>query len=394
MTRDVVVLLYWGRRGGGSIFTLDLLDHLAATAPAVDLVVSVREDNADLWQFRRRDATVLTIASPLREAGPRPLRLLRQFFLHRAALRKLAPSVIVVTMNSPLSAPFLPFLKSLGARFIYVAHDAAPHPGDFMPRVQVMTQSLYLRAADHVVALSSAIAARMQQRRLTNLSCIPLQAVMPAVTPRRSGHGDHPVALLFAGRMVEYKGIDLLRQALLPLRSDARWRLTVAGEGPLSAQVRAAFEGWPQVHQELGWLDESRFETLFAAHDLLLCPYTEASQSGILARALAAGLPAAVTPCGALAEQIGADSPWAPAGLVAADTTPEAFREVIGTVLHSPTVLRALSNAASDVDRQKGDRRWAALVSRAVSTAGSHAAVRLGRDRLRPPPSRSTPPTR
>ncbi len=176
----------------------------------------------------------------------------------------------------------------------------------------------------------------------------------PSMPPSR------PLALLFLGRLLAYKGLPFLREVLEPMRGRSDWHLTIAGEGPLAGWVLNAFADWPQVTLELGWVDEARFDALIDAHHLLLCPYTEASQSGVAARSLARGLPTIATPEGALPEQIRRLDP----GLVADATTPEAFRRALTRILDDPNRIGRLSTKSLALTRSLRERAgWIDIVT-------------------------------
>jgi glycosyltransferase involved in cell wall biosynthesis len=161
---------------------------------------------------------------------------------------------------------------------------------------------------------------------------------------RREG----PLRLLFAGRMIAYKGLDILADALPRLAQRDDWRLTIAGAGPaLDAAMARRFE-LPQVERVSGdWLSEADLENLIAACDILLAPYRSATQSGVVAQALAHGKPCVVTPVGGLAEQIGGDI----GGWVAEGADAPAFAAALARALGSAEDLRAKAAGALAITR-------------------------------------------
>lgn len=362
-----VALLYWGTKGSGSGVTLLLASHLMARDPDLGVLVSVRRDNPDLPGFRASGAEVIAVnLGRIRSVALAPVRSLRAYLTHFGDFRRLRPDPVVVTMNSPLCVPFVLALRAIGTHVVFMANDAEPHPGDYHRTVQRLANWLLMRCAGTVVALSSGVEKRLRDERRCpgrRLLTIPLETVYPARTsPHPAMPAEPPVALLFLGRLLAYKGLPLLRDALAPLRNRTDWRLTVAGEGPLSGWVSDAFGDWPQVTLELGWLSDERVDALIDSHHLMVCPYQEASQSGVVALSLARGLPVAVTPEGALPEQV---EPLDPR-LVASASTPEAFRAVVEDLLDEPMRLDRLSKGARDlVARRNQERGWLDLLAEA-----------------------------
>jgi glycosyltransferase involved in cell wall biosynthesis len=105
--------------------------------------------------------------------------------------------------------------------------------------------------------------------------------------------------------MMAYKGVDILAGAL-PRLAHRDWRLTIAGAGPALDEAAAQRFTGPQIERvSRDWLTEAELDALIAACDIVLAPYRSATQSGLLAQALAHGKPCIVTPLGGLMEQIG-----------------------------------------------------------------------------------------
>ena len=97
------------------------------------------------------------------------------------------------------------------------------------------------------------------------------------------------------------------------------------------------------------------------AADIVVAPYLEASQSGVVAEALAHGKPCLVTPVGALAEQIG----FGEAGWIADAPDPRAFASKLEQVLESEHQREQLG--AEHIARTKWDAdcwRWLETVTR------------------------------
>ena len=367
-SRPRVILHYWGRRGGGSQFTLFLAQHLRNAGGKTDVVLSLAQQNDDIASFRAGGFPIVAMDRPgLPTLWRKGWSLPQQLRRHADTLAALKPDTVIITMNSPFAWPFIRMLQRRGLKVAYVAHDAEPHPGDYAATWQRTTQDILIRRADQVVTLSTSVAVRLHERipaARDKISVIPLETVYPANDAPVPGRpqAEAPIRLLFFGRLIPYKGLRLLAEALEPLRSHPNWQLTIAGSGPLEPEVRKLFGEWGQVTLELGWISNDRISELFLNHHLLVCPYVEASQSGVVAQALTWAMPSLVMPTGALPEQVG----FGAAGLVAGTPDADGLRRSLRTLIEEPCRLPELSRgAAALLAERHRNRGWVQLIEAA-----------------------------
>jgi glycosyltransferase involved in cell wall biosynthesis len=176
--------------------------------------------------------------------------------------------------------------------FGQVIHDAWPHKGDFWPtRPEIV---LRVKKADYVVFLSDHVASALAPyAREWRIAPHPSLALYPEV--RSVGRSKRKV--LFIGRLLPYKGLDLLLEAWSALDLPG-CELLIAGSGRLPKVTIPA-----DVRVINRWLSDYDFELLVSESDLVVLPYREASQSGVIPLALALGKPIVATPVGGLSSQ-------------------------------------------------------------------------------------------
>jgi glycosyltransferase involved in cell wall biosynthesis len=103
-----------------------------------------------------------------------------------------------------------------------------------------------------------------------------------------------PLRLLYAGRFVYWKGMQLGLEGLAAyLRSGGQARLTMLGRGPDEAAWRRTVEelGISHAVEWRAWIDHARMGELYRAHDALLFPSLHDSSGNAVLEALAHGLP-------------------------------------------------------------------------------------------------------
>lgn len=305
MTR--VLVWQWGRRGGAPRFAALLAEGFRAL-PGTEGILSLsrRAEILRVVSAPHCDLLVETYGSAfgfLKRVLLTPFTLPRLIF----RLRTLRPDIAICALPGPLDLQMALALRMLRVKFVVVVHDVQPHAGDGLP-LQFLLQRLLCRHAAGLVALTGHIAqklvasapGRMRPRALFLSRHPPIPFDPPP--PPAFVHGGK-VRLLSFGRLLPYKGLDLLADALrlLGLRSDLEVR--IIGNGP-ETQTLAELRALPYVSVENRWVPEQEVGVLLGWADVVVLAHSEASQSGVAAAAVAAGRWVVATRVGGLVEQL------------------------------------------------------------------------------------------
>ncbi len=297
----------WGRRGAGPRYALELARGLRAV-PGVSVTLSLSA-NAEIMTggLPECDFPVPTYTG-LGGWARRLLTLPLEAPALARRLRALQLDGALCAMPAPLDLLMAAGLQRAGVPFVAAVHDAALHPGDILP-MQALLQRAMLRRATALIALSSHVAGQLEPQRrgraLIRSHLSPLDYGSPGAPPM--AHGGK-LRLLSFGRLLPYKGLDLLAAALA-LCDPARTDIRVVGSGPESAELDA-LRAVPGVSVENRWVPETELGMLLGWADALVLSHREASQSGVAAAALAARRWVVATRVGGLTEQL-ADAPGA-----------------------------------------------------------------------------------
>ncbi len=302
-----VLVWHWGRLGAGPCFAAGLAGGFARL-PGATALLSL---SAQAELLRAAAPPACELPFPTYNGWPGLIGRLAAFpWLVRRAARALAPlgpDLAVCAMPALLDLAMAGALARRGTPFAAVIHDAESHPGDDLPFRMALQRRLARRAA-LLVALSPHVGAKLLEQGLASNERLLVASHPPfdfGPVPARSQH-EGPFRLLFFGRLRRYKGLDLLAAALARLPAGL-FAVRIVGSGPPSSALvaLAALEG---VRVENRWVPEAEIANLLAWADAVVLPYREASQSGVVGAALAAGRPVVATSVGGLAEQLAGES--------------------------------------------------------------------------------------
>jgi glycosyltransferase involved in cell wall biosynthesis len=220
-------------------------------------------------------------------------------------------------------------------------HDVAPHPGldsSFRKKWEIQT---LVRCSAHLFVHGQVLKEELL-RRYPKIDSEKVH-VIP--------HGDYaffrrwasavkeePLTILFFGRIREYKGLPLLCEAYTQvLQSIPDARLIIAGEGPLGA-LQPILESFTNCEIYNRYIPEEEVSGFFERASMVVCPYTEASQSGIIPVAYAFKKPVVATRVGCLPESVEDGR----TGFLVSPGDPAALAEALITLLRDPDLQHSM----------------------------------------------------
>jgi len=111
------------------------------------------------------------------------------------------------------------------------------------------------------------------------------------------------ISIIFFGRLLKYKGIELLLDSIISIQDKININLTIAGIGNIE-KYQKKIDKIKNINIFNKWLSDKEIINLFDKNDLCILPYIEASQSGIVPISFMTGTPIIATDVGGLSEQI------------------------------------------------------------------------------------------
>jgi len=295
-----VALIYLGRRGAGGWISLELARQFQGTFPTL-AVTSSHTDQRNAWESLNIE---LLSTYTYRNALSALASLLMPIEVSRLVgkIKRFKPDVLLFPMFHPWNALIEQRMYSIPS--VVFVHDPQPHP-DLTGWIFGKLEQSSIRQAKRCIILSKSLTEEMLKRGVLSeqIDVIPLGPFRIAPDRKLKPLNGNIPTLLFFGRIVLYKGLDILLQAYADVRQMHQARLIIAGEGDLSP-YQNMLQNLPDVEVINQWIPETEIEELFLKSNLLVLPYTGASQSGVIPIAAALGIPVIATCTGGISEQI------------------------------------------------------------------------------------------
>ncbi|MFT3973092.1 MAG: glycosyltransferase family 4 protein [Amaricoccus sp.] len=282
-------------------------------------------------------------------------------------VRRERPSIVHLLSNNVLWLNFAaPLWRPIP--LVTTVHDVEIHPGDNETNVLPgWATTLIARQSDGIVVHGESLRSlavdrfRKPSDRVHVLSHPSIQHYTAlAATEGLTPAADRPFTVLLFGRIMAYKGLATLLRAEKALAGRVPdLRITIAGRGDDPWSLQAEMGDPARYDVRRGWIEDRDVAQLFLDADVVVLPYSEASQSGVLNLAAAFGKPVIVTDVGELRATVEPNG----IGLVVPPDDPGALAQAIASLAEQPERLAALGHAA---------RIWADGPN-APETVGGHA---------------------
>lgn len=166
-------------------------------------------------------------------------------------------------------------------------------PYDFSTYHKIIAPLLRVvwRRADHVIANSEGL----NELAKEFAPYIPISVIPNGVDIERFRSFERdwsPPHLLFVGRIVYQKGLDVLFKALAELQ-DLPWKLTLVGDGPFLEDLKsqAKREGFLDRVKFPGWVEKDQLVHYYQQANIFVLPSRHEGMSNALLEAMAMGLP-------------------------------------------------------------------------------------------------------
>lgn len=281
--------------------------------------------------------------------GKNNLSAFRLSCKEKALIRTINPDVVQY-VETP--APFhLSLLWTFRSRAVCTIHDPVPHLNR-MKRLERVCRYLASCFVRKFVLLNNRQTGDFCRAFHVDPSKVHYSSLGPYPCLFESAGAPYPEGryILIFGRITPYKGIEAgiaAMDAVAPMFPDVK--LIIAGSGEIYFD-KALYDGKPYIKIINRFVPAEEQAALIRHSLFVLCPYTEATQSGVVQTAFGLDTPVVVTDVGALADAVDNGR----TGVVVPGNDTAALTDAVGKLLEDESSLQRMrANISSDNKDQK-----------------------------------------
>lgn len=196
----------------------------------------------------------------------------------------------------------------LKRKIILTVHDPFPHTG-LDTRIVRLRRKVAFRCVPHFIILNKA-----QREKFLSFYHLPSSAVIDSrlscYTYLNMVEQDMTTVpeqkyILFAGKISKYKGVEYLLEAMKKVHDTfPDIKLVVAGGGKYHFDI-SEYADLPYIDIRNRFIPDEELVALMNKTQFMVCPYTDATQSGVIMSSFTFGTPVIATRVGGLPEMLG-----------------------------------------------------------------------------------------
>ncbi|MFD2203303.1 glycosyltransferase family 4 protein [Shivajiella indica] len=276
-------------------------------------------------------------------------------------------NIDVIHVNGLLKPTFLWFLLVNKRSRILTVHDPFPHSGENSRKVQLI-RKLNLRFFKNFILLNDT-----QKLEFANKEKIPLENIfisrLGAYTylslfnaKKTSSEEKKENSLLFFGRVSPYKGIEELCKAILIVKKTIPdVELIIAGSGRYWFDIEPykAYKNFKFINR---FITTEELVKLIHQTQLVVCPYKDATQSGVIMTAFGLNKPVIATNVGGLKEMVKHKY----TGSLLEPNNVDALAKEIIHLLENPLLVKEMENNIK-LENEKGENSWEIITNNLIN---------------------------
>lgn len=270
-------------------------------------------------------------------------------------IKKINPDIIHLQSCHPWICLFLPFLKKY--TIVTTIHDVNPHPGS-RAIDQIIARNIHIKYSDALIVHGN-VAKSILERSVDakNVFIVPHGDYSFFLKVSKQKYKEEIGNILFFGRIEEYRGLKYLIEAMSKIEKIVpNIKIVIAGSGSL--------KGYDVDSKKLEiynyYIPESEVGAFFQRASVVVLPYIEGTQTGIIPIAYAFKKPVVVTDVGSIPEVVENGK----TGFIVPSKDSNALAEAIIKLLKDDKLRKEMGENAHR--KMKNELSWDKIAERTV----------------------------
>ncbi len=222
---------------------------------------------------------------------------------------------------------FLPYMFTHRDKLILNVHDPKAHSGEFSYKKEIL-KHIYYRIIMKYICFSNysknLLSNQFNDKLIYVINLLPYSYYQNFIKINNNNNNKNKIS--FVGRISKYKGIDLFIEAInLVKKQFPNQEYQIAGKFINEYKLNLKDLELNKVNILNQHLSNNLLVEIIQSSKIIVCPYRDATQSGVIMTAYALNCPVIVTPVGGLPEYVNDKV----TGIITKETTVEGIADAI-----------------------------------------------------------------
>ena len=298
------------------------------------------------------------------------LRHIKTQYYENFVLKRLEKNVdFIYFYNTPLQSSFyIAFCRKLWGTAV---HDPIPHSDQKHVFIRSIISYPITKKCNNYFLFSESLVEPFKESRCRKKQNVYTTKLGPYETLgtrdlEEKSNSHNGLHLLFFGKIKAYKGLRYLLEAYKSLIQDGiNVSLTIAGSGFIEPDI-IDLSNTPGLLVINRYITNEELAGFIRDSDLVVCPYTDATQSGVIMSSYAFCKPVIATNVGGLIEMVDDNK----TGKIIPSCDAEALRKEINKVYENRSLLNIWSNNI-ELEYFRGNSSWDTIASNLIESIKS-----------------------
>lgn len=304
-----ITLVALGSRSAGPVYSFQMAQALSKQSNVeLQVIISKEVDNMRSWNDLFQDDSNVSFHKI--DTYKHNTKSVIMSFLNPSKIRRLIklingfrPDVVYCPFGLMWSSFVFPFIKN--AKIITTLHDPHPYTHGYTLS-QFLLANVGILGERYVtgrIVLNNNDADFVEKKYNCKVKVIPHAAYSFYLPSDYKNKESISYKIAFMGRIDIYKGVDILVRAFGMLKTE-NVKLLIAGSGQIDDDTMSIIESCSSIELQNRYIANEEIPSLMEDVDMVVLPYTNATQSGVIPMAFAFGKTVIATNVGSLSEQV------------------------------------------------------------------------------------------